>query len=59
MKTLPCEGYKSWGDCGYRSDIECGDCVCAGGDFDPRYDYNKQPKKLSKYVLYTKEKARR
>ena len=60
-RMLPCEGHKSWTDfgyeydCGYGGEVTCEDCVCAGGEYDPRYPYSKQPKPLSKYVLYTRD----
>lgn len=37
----PCESYKSWTDygyeydCGYDGELECENCICAGGKFDP------------------------
>lgn len=61
MKILSCEGYQTWTDCGYEYDCGygfdgfCDDCVCNGGDCDPRYLYDKQPRKLSKFIIHTKE----
>ena len=62
-RLLPCEGYRTWTDCGYEydcgygTDIECCDCVCTGGNYDPKYNYDKQPRKLSKFVLKTRAAA--
>jgi hypothetical protein len=64
MKTLECAGYKTWTDCGYeydceyKTDVGCIDCVCTGGEFDPRYNMNKQPYKLSKFIIHTRDIAR-
>jgi len=61
MKELPCGENKSWTDCGYEYDCDygfdesCENCVCCGGDCDPRYPFNKQPKKLSKFIIHTQE----
>jgi hypothetical protein len=61
MRILLCQGYKEWTDCGYEFDCgygfdgSCEDCVCNGGNCDPRYFYDKQPKKLSDFIIYTKE----
>ncbi|NHZ85005.1 MAG: hypothetical protein GWP19_03890 [Planctomycetia bacterium] len=60
MKILNCESYKTWTDfgyeygCDYESDVSCEDCVCSGGEFDPRYDCDRQPHKLSNFIIYTK-----
>ena len=56
MKVLPCLGefdYEGDFDCGYGTCLSCGDCVCNGGPFDPRYDEDKQPYKLSKFIIHT------
>ena len=62
-KILPCEGYQTWTDggyeydCHYEFDGSCEACVCAGGHCDPRYLENKQPSKLSKFILRTADEA--
>ena len=49
----PCESYSSWTDygyeydCGYQCEVECGNCICAGGNIDPRTD--KKFKKVRRY----------
>ena len=57
MKLLPCLGnYDSYigdFDCGYNTEIPREDCVCCGGKYDPRYEENKQPRKLSKFIIHT------
>ena len=63
MKILPCAGSKSWTECGYEYDCEyggecgCSDCVCSGGQFDPRYPLDKQPKKVPKFIERTRKEA--
>jgi len=66
LTTLPCKGYTSenfdYGlefDCAYPFDSSCEDCVCNGGNHDPRYTMTMQPKKPSKFILATKDHALR
>ena len=61
MKLLPCGGNKEWTSSGYEYDCEygfddsCEECVCCGGSCDPRYPSDKQPRKLSKFIIKTQE----
>ena len=63
-RTLPCGGFKTWTDYGYEydciysGDCSCDDCVCTGGEYDPRYLEQAQPKKLSKFIIRTRDEAR-